>query len=93
MDFLKSDPTLLLQALAFGFIILEAHRSFSITVILFTNKHGSDGLGLVTARKQKIFKGLELVAAKDVYRDILKLRGKYKDLEFDLEASRAGRGE
>jgi hypothetical protein len=38
-------------------------------------------------------KGLELVAAKNVYKQLLKLKGKYKGLEFDLESSRKDRDE
>jgi hypothetical protein len=37
-------------------------------------------------------KGLELVAAKDSYRRLLKLKGKF-DLKIDLEGSRKDRDE
>lgn len=39
-------------------------------------------------------KGLELVAAKNVYKELLKLKGKYRDgLAIDLDASRKDRNE
>jgi hypothetical protein len=37
-------------------------------------------------------KGLELVAAKDTYRELLKLKGKF-DLKIDLKELRKDRGE
>ena len=37
-------------------------------------------------------KGLELVAAKDVYKSLLKLKGKF-DLKIDLKESRKDRDE
>lgn len=37
-------------------------------------------------------KGLELVAAKDTYRRLMKLKGKF-DLKLDLKDSRKDRGE
>ena len=37
-------------------------------------------------------KGLELVAAKDSYRALLKLKGKF-DLKLDLDEARRDRGE
>lgn len=36
-------------------------------------------------------KGLELVAAKAVYKELLQMKGKYKNLKFDLASSRKDR--
>jgi len=49
----------------------------------------ASGVGITPTLK----KGLELVAAKNVYKQLLKLKGKYKGLEFDLESSRKDRDE